>query len=129
MIKALDSLYKDVKCCVRLNNMHTDWFSVECGPNRAVPYPLFIDDLIRTLSSIGVGVKLDDDSVIAILAYADNVVILAESESNLQNLLNVLKSWCDGNKMVINANKSNIVHFRRYSEPITETQFSVGKLS
>ena len=132
MYKALESLYKGVKRCVRLNNMHTDWFSVKCGLKQGCPlspvlFNLYIDDLIRTLSSIGVGVKLDDGSLIAVLAYADDVVVLAESENDLQNLLNVLKSWCDSNKMLINADKSNIVHFRRYSESITETQFSIGE--
>ena len=39
--------------------------------------------------------------MISILAYADDMVLLAESENDLQNLLNVLKSWCDVNKMVI----------------------------
>lgn len=29
MYKVLTSLYKDVRCCVRLNNMQTDWFSVK----------------------------------------------------------------------------------------------------
>ena len=49
MYKALESLYKDVKCCVRLNNMHTDWFSVKCGLKQGCPlspvlFNLYIDD-------------------------------------------------------------------------------------
>ena len=95
--KALESLYKDVKCSMRLNNIYTDWFSVKCGLKQGcslspILFNLFINDLITTISSIGTGIRIDDDSVISILAYADDVVLLAESDNNLQNLLNVLKS-------------------------------------
>ena len=58
----------------------------------------------------------DNDSAISILAYVDDVVLLAESENDLQNLLNVLKSLCNVNKMVINIDRSMIIHFRRQSE-------------
>ena len=82
---------------MRLNNILTDWFSVKCVLKQGcslfpVLFNLFINDLITTISSIGTGVRIDDDSVISILAYADDAVLLAESENDLQNLLNVLKS-------------------------------------
>ena len=131
MYKALESFYKDVKCSVRLNNIHTDWFSIKCGLKQGcswspVVFNLFINDLITTISSIETGIRIDDDSVISILAYADDVVLLSELENDLQNLFNVLKSWCDVNKMVINMGKSMIIHFRRQSEAKTNSTFSVG---
>ena len=120
MYKALESLNKDVKGSLNLDNIHTDWFSIKCGLKQGcslspVLFNLCINDLITTISSIGTGIRIDDDSVIAILAYADDVVLLAESENDLQNLLNVLKSWCDVNKMVINMDKSMIIHDNSFS--------------
>ena len=47
----------------------------------------FINDLITTISSIETGIRTDDDSVIAILAYADDVVLLAESENDFKTYL------------------------------------------
>ena len=55
------------------------------------------------------------------------MVLLAESENDLQNILNVLKFWCDVNKMVINImDKSMIIHFRRRSEAKTNSTFPVS---
>ena len=31
MYKAIVSLYDEVKCCVRINCFHTEWFEVKCG--------------------------------------------------------------------------------------------------
>ena len=64
--------------------------------------------------------------MISILAYAGNMVLLAESENDLQTLLNVLKSWCDVNKMVIYMGKSMTVHVCRQSEAKTSSTFSIG---
>jgi len=46
------------------------------------------------------------------LLYADDIVLLAKTESDLQKLLDGLYTWCNNNNMTINACKSNIVHFR-----------------
>ncbi|XP_052217139.1 uncharacterized protein LOC127835010 [Dreissena polymorpha] len=46
------------------------------------------------------------------LLYADDLILIAETESDLQILLDILGSWCTSNKMTINTNKSKIMHFR-----------------
>ena len=46
------------------------------------------------------------------LLYADDVVLLAESEFELQKQLDVLYNWCTKWQLEINYEKSNIVHFR-----------------
>ena len=51
--------------------------------------------------------KIDDESI-SILLYADDVVHLAENETDLQCMLNVLGNWCNTNKLFINSSKSNI---------------------
>ena len=71
MYKSLESLYKDVKCSVRLNNIHTDWFAIKCRLKQGcslspVLFNLFINDLITTISNIGTGIRIEDDSVISI---------------------------------------------------------------
>ena len=50
------------------------------------------------------------------MLYADDVVLLAEIETDLQSMLNVLGNWCNTNKLSINPSKSNIVHFRNPSK-------------
>ena len=68
---------------------------------------------------------LNDDTV-SVLLYADDVVLIAETEANLQSMLDILGSWCKNNLISVNAAKSNIVHFRNPSEPQSDTVFTVN---
>jgi hypothetical protein len=49
------------------------------------------------------------------MLYADDIVILAKNEHNLQLMLDCLCEWCQNNQMLINMIKSNVAHFRTIS--------------
>ncbi len=80
------------------------------------------------LKSLGLGVSVDDDENICILLYADDVVLLADSEADLQIMLNSLHEWCSSNYMTINTNKGNIVHVRSKSVARTNYQLCVARV-
>ena len=88
-------------------------------------FNLYINDLAIYLNSFGIGVKCDDDNV-CILMYADDIVLLAEAEHDLQSLLNATNDWCRTNDMVVNCSKSNVIHFRNPSLSRTELIFKCG---
>lgn len=116
MLRAVKSLYTDVQCTVRVNRMHTEWFKVNNGVRQGcllspLLFNIYINDLLEKISAMGIGVKLDDD-VIGILAYADDIVLLAETEDDLNILLSTLGEWCKMNRMSVNPDKSKVLHFR-----------------
>ena len=95
MYHALVSNYKDVKCCLRLNGMHSDWFSVDCGLKQGCSlspmlFNLYINDLVAVISSLGLGVDIDNEKL-AILMYADDVVILGESGERFEKDFGCIK--------------------------------------
>ena len=47
-----------------------------------------------------------DGKIISILLYADDIVIIAETDENLQIMLNVVNSWCD--KWQLQVNEGNL---------------------
>ena len=59
--------------------------------------------------------------------YANDIVLLAENENNLQSMLNLLDNWCGVNCSKINPTKSQIVHFRPKSLPKTNVKFICGR--
>ena len=61
-----------------------------------------------------------------IMMYADDIVLLADNENDLQSMLNLLDNWCSVNNLVINAIKSKIVHFRPRLVLRTNFAFSYG---
>ena len=84
------------------NWLGTNWFGTKP----------FWDELVtvgRTgLERTGFGTKrLVTD--ISILLYADDIVLIAENEQNLQEMLNFMYNWW---KLKLNINKSNVIHFR-----------------
>ena len=70
-------------------------------------FNLCINDLISFVDATGVGIELGGE-IICSLLYADDLVLMAETESGLQVLLNALHSWTTSNNMMINVNKSCI---------------------
>ena len=101
--------------CVRVNSYRTEWFDVNCGLRQGcvlspLLFNLFINDLAVFLKSLDLGVKIADENV-CLMLYADDVVLFAESEADLQLLLNSLNDWCGRNDMTVNMAKSNVVHF------------------
>jgi hypothetical protein len=128
-LAAVMAVYKDNKCCVRINGHHTEWFSVGRGLKQGcnlspVLFNLFINDLVNEIKNIGVGIDIGNSKV-SIMLYADDVVLLAESAEDLQCLLDALQQWCDKWKLQINETKSNVVHFRPASVARTQYAFHV----
>ena len=130
LLDAIKALYNNVQSSVKLNGPTTDWFNVNCGLKQGcslspILFNLYINDLALKIDALGQGVKIDDDTV-SVLLYADDVVLIAETEANLQSMLDILGSWCKNNLISVNAAKSNIVHFRNPSEPQSDTVFTVN---
>ena len=74
-------------------------------------FNLFVNDLALRIKSLGKGVNIGNENV-SILMYADDIILIAENEEDLQHMLYELKNNCSVNSMIIKLTKSNIVHFR-----------------
>ncbi|XP_071139805.1 uncharacterized protein [Mytilus edulis] len=132
MFKVIHSMYKNAKSCVRLGcNTSSFFFSnvgVRQGENLSpVLFSLFLNDLVEFLSHSYEGLSnvynaahifLDNDEIavyfrLYLLLYADDTVILAESESELQAALNAMYLYCKCWKLEVNVAKTKIVIFRK----------------
>lgn len=133
LVKAVKSLYINVMCSVKLNAFNTDWFTVNTGLKQGcslspVLFNLYINDLALKLNVLNKGINIDGENV-SILLYADDIVIIAATEKDLQSMLDVLNIWCSENFMTVNPLKSNIVHFRNPSIKRSEYLFKIGDIN
>ena len=106
MHKAIASLYESVKCCVRVNAFKTDIFEVNCGLKQGCTlstllFNLYVNDLVTKINSLDIGIEIDGEKV-AVMLYADDLVLISASEDDLQILLNELHIWCSTNSLKIN---------------------------
>ena len=136
ILGALKSLYTDVSCCVKigLNSHLTEWFSVNSGLRQGclvspTLFNLYINDLGIQIKQECAGISLDNGEKICLLAYADDIVLLAEREDDLQHMLTLLERWCKDWDISINTKKSQIVHFRKESKIQTEFVFTIDGIT
>ena len=71
---------------------------------------LYINDVIKTISSMNVGCRLGTLKM-NIIAYADDIVILSETRSNLECLLKIFESKIQAIRLNINASKTKCIIF------------------
>ncbi len=64
-----------------------------------------------------------NDIIISILAFADDIVILAKNEKDLQDILNCVENLCNKWQLKVNADKTNIMHFRGKLTTCTKFNF------
>ena len=95
---------------VKTNNILSSTTPVEIGvPQGTVLGPalflLFVNDLLLTL----------ENNVCKIYMYADDITIycsssnLTAAEENLQNTINLIQSWFQSNKLLLNPKKSTVM--------------------
>ena len=130
MYETIKSIYANTSACVRLNNKTTSWFNCNSGVKQGdncspTLFSIFIDDLVREINELGLGINVGD-AKISLLLYADDIVMVAYNGQDMQTILNKLHDWCKRWRVLINTEKSKVMHFRRGRRKRTEFQFKVG---
>ena len=128
--KCLQNLYHDSRSAVDVNGFVTPFFNTDFGVKQGdcispTLFGVFINDLVKDLKDYECGVDIDGIRRPCLL-YADDIALIAESETDLQNMLTILHNWCKKWRMRVNINKSKIVHYRIKSQERTKVDFSFG---
>ena len=127
MLQALKGIYQQVQCCVRVQGSLTKFFNVGTGLKQGcllspMLFNLYLNDFICNVKESGLGISVDGEKI-AILVYADDIVLIAENEQDLQTMMNMLNDWCKIWQMSVNIDKTNVIHFRPKSIPLTDKIF------
>ncbi len=81
-----------------MNEAYTDWFDTTSGVKQGdslslTLFGIYIDNLVAKLNSFDLGVKLGDIKI-SIILFTDDIVLITDSDINLQRMLNVVNNWC-----------------------------------
>ena len=95
---AIKSLYSFPEAGIKINNYKTDYFPITCGVKQGYNlsptlFSMFLNDLATGIKELNLGVDVDGCNV-SILLYADDIVLIALNENNLQCMLDYVKEWC-----------------------------------
>ncbi len=127
---AISSLYTNTSACVLLNQFMTPWFATSTGVRQGdslspTLFALYINDLVTEINSLGKGVSIENNKITTLL-YADDLVIISQSVEELNSILELVNSWCRKWRVMINKEKSKVVHFRPKRNDRTELEVKLG---
>ena len=130
MYHTIKLLYSETFNIIQVNNNYTDWFLSNSGVRQddtlsPTLFNIFINSLAVELNDLKLGLNCGNTHI-CILLYADDMVLLADSESKLQSMLNHVAQWCNKWRIIVNDLKSGIVHFRNTSSKKSEVVFTLG---
>ena len=109
--------YAETKCCVRVGESVSESFWTERGVRQGCPLsPLVFNvcmaDLEERLREEGWGgVKMGGEKVYE-LAYADDIVLMAEDVVGMKMMMRVLERYMDEKMLRVNVDKSKVMRFR-----------------
>ena len=121
-LKAIQSVYKCVKSCVRANDSLTDLFDCPVGLRQGcimspVLFSLFIDEFVELIEQSGLRcIQLYPDIVeIFLLLFADDVAHISDSVIGLERQFFLLNDFCRERKLNVNIPKTKVVFFKNGS--------------
>ena len=70
--------------------------------------------MIIKQSDIGIqfNYELDLNMLVNVLLYADDIVLIAADEQDLQSFIVIVEAWCKKWKVELNLTKTNVMHIR-----------------
>ena len=116
LLMAIKSFYQQSEVCVRVNGKRSQPFNVGVGlrqgcvlsPLLFIVYMNWIDKRSRVDECVSIG-----SCKISRLIFADDLVLLASSESGLQHALSGFEAACASAGMKISTSKTEILHLSR----------------
>ena len=118
IISLIDSMYSELKAAVKLSNGITPFFNSAVGLRQgcnlsSLLFNIFVNDIFDIFDDLKCcPVKLNNKPITSLM-YADDLLILSETEDGLKESLQRLGKYAKQWKMKINAKKTKIMVFNK----------------
>ena len=124
LLRGVKSLHVGSKACVRVGNEVSEWFPVRVGLRQGCVmspwlFNLYIDGVVREVNArvLGRGLKLvagnENEWELNQLLFADDTVVVADSEIKLCQLVTEFGRVCERRKLRVNVGKSKVMRCTR----------------
>ncbi len=123
LMEGIKAFHKEVNACVKVDGKLSDGFAVGVRVRQGCImspwlFNVFMDGCMREVKAkvgkIDAGLKLNGvDWSVAACLFADDIVLLAESEREFQRVVDHFHNVCSRRKLRVNAGKSKVMVFER----------------
>ena len=127
----LISLYKKNESCVKIGNTTSNSFLTNQGVKQGcilspLLFNIFLSDLQQEIDKTeNEPVLISQYEKLGCILWADDILLMSESETGLQEMLNSLKLFVDNNGMKVNHKKTKIMIFNKNGRHIRK-YFTLG---
>lgn len=147
VLRVIRNMYEAAKSCVRVGNVRSEFFSCNTGVRQGenlspILFSFFLNDFDDFLAAHNFNGPSDLNATcrceflenleiflrLAVLLYADDMILLANSPEGLQQGLDLLEEYCDNWKLTVNSTKTKVVIFSRGKQRRNLPVFSYGDI-
>ena len=127
----LISLYTKNESCVKIGNTVTNFFHTTQGVKQGcilspLLFNIFLSDLQREIEKPeNDPAKISQNEILGCILWADDILLVSESETGLQKMLSTLKLYTDNNGMRVNQTKTKVMIFNKNGRHIRK-HFTLG---
>ena len=131
ILDAIQSLYVNVQSTVKVNDLFSPWFPVSNGVKQGCKisptlFSVYINDLAQEINGLNCGINVGD-IMVSTLLYADDIILIAPTAENLQQMFDTLNIWCRKWRLTVNPDKTKVIHFRTSTVPQSAFTFKCGE--
>ena len=124
----IKTLYLEDTASIKIGNKHSLPFKTNRGVRQGcvlspLLFNLFLSDFEPMIEKCGDNVKLNKEKNVSCLLWADDILLLSETESGLQSKLNQLESYCNVNKLSVNTDKTKCMVFNKTGRALKRHKF------
>ena len=118
IVNIIKPMYSSVKSRVKFSNKLCNEFHCSLRVRQGeclspLLFSLYLNDIEEQFINLGLyGIDVDMFKIFMLL-YADDIVIFANTQEQLQNSLDVLLEYCNKCKLTINVSKTKVMVFRK----------------
>ena len=113
MFRVIRNFYEGNTATVKIGEFRSKSFKIESGVMQGsklgpILFSIYINDLLETLQKSNLGVKMWKTTVTA-LGFSDDIILLADTPTNLQALIDICVSWSKVNGMKFNSGTNKCI--------------------
>jgi len=130
LLSGVKAFYKGANACVKVNGKVVESFRIHGGVRQGCVmspwlFNLFMDGVVREVKARAGdgGIELCTDEAkwkLNTLLFADDTVLVAENERDLQKLVEEFNTVCQRRKLKVNVKKSKVMIFEREEHDVID---------
>ena len=131
MLTVLQNLYANDKACIKIDGKISEEFEINQGVRQGcvlspLLFNIFMSDLPKKLNGENT-VSVSNDFSINSLIWADDLLILSETEVGLNSILKCIHEYCSYNSLKINFDKTKCMTFNKTGKLLRNSFYIGGK--